>query len=221
MREKSGGEIALLAVGLTGGIARGKSTITKYLSDLGAVCVDADQIAREVMAEGTRVHAKLVEHFGRGILSEAGKIDRTALAAEVFSDPDQLRVLNSLVHPVVIDRIKKVLVAWRGQGHEIGVVQVPLLVEAGITELFDVIVVAITTPEMQVNRLTATGLTFEEARARMRSQLPGSARLLFADLTIINKGGLELLKEQTAVLYNKLKSLGSGEKEGGTTTFPG
>ncbi|HEB12370.1 MAG TPA: dephospho-CoA kinase [Actinobacteria bacterium] len=210
----------MLTVGLTGGIASGKSTITKYLSDLGAVCVDADLIARDAMVEAP-VYSKLVEHFGPNILSEPGEIDRAALAAEVFSDPDQLRVLNGLVHPVVIDRIKEVLGAWSRERHGIGIVQVPLLIEAGMTDLFDVIVVVITTPEMQVNRLTASGLSFEEAEARLRSQLPGSARLPFADLTIINKASLELLKEQTAILYDKLKSLGPGEKEGETTTFSG
>ncbi len=211
----------MLTVGLTGGIASGKSTITQHLSDLGAACTDADLIAREAMTEGTPVYAKLVEHFGRDILSKTGEIDRTALADQVFSDPDQLRVLNSLVHPVVIDQIKEALVAWEREGHGIGIVQVPLLIEAGMTELFDVIVVTITTPEMQVNRLTERGLTVDEARARLRSQLPGSARLPFADLTIINKGGLELLKEQTAILFTKLKDMVPGEKEDETKTFSG
>ena len=200
----------MLTVGLTGGIAGGKSTVAGYLSEMGAVCVDADVLAREAMVKGTGVYDRLVDHFGRDILAPDDAIDRARLAALVFDDPAQLEALNGIVHPAVIEQVGSLLADWRrSAGALVAVVQVPLLIEAGMTDMFDVIVVVVTTPEQQIGRLVRMGFGVDEGLARLRYQLSDGERLPFADFTLINKGDLALLKEETAVLYEKLKELAS------------
>lgn len=195
----------VLSVGLTGGIASGKSTVADYLAEKGALCADADSIAREVIAEGTDEYNQLVDHFDRGILEPNGSIDRSALAKAVFADPAELDALNRIVHPATIARIRECLEEWRLHAPDgIGVIQVPLLIEAGMVELFDIVVVVVTTPEQQISRLAARGLTIDQGLARMRNQLSDAQRLVFADFTLINKGSLGLLKEQTGILYEEL-----------------
>lgn len=204
----------MLTVGLTGGIAGGKSTVTGRLVELGAVSVDADMIAREAMAKGTVVYDRLIDHFGRDILAADGSIDRARLAALVFDDPAQLEALNQVVHPAVIEGVRRRLDEWRSSdAGGIGVVQVPLLIEAGMAEMFDVIVVVVTTPEQQISRLVEMGLTTDQGLARLRSQLSDSERLPFADFTIINKGDLRQLAEQTSILYRKLEALARPTEE--------
>ena len=196
----------MFTVGLTGGIASGKSTVAGYLVELGAVSVDADLIAQEVMSVGTDVYTELAAHFGGGIIAPDGSIDRGRLAAEVFDDPAQLAALNRIVHPATIERIRTLLDGWRADNSgEIGVVQVPLLIETGMEELFDVVLVVVTTPEQQISRLLEMGLTVEQGLARLRSQSSDVERLAFADLTLLNKGDLGGLKEQAAVVYAQLK----------------
>ncbi|MDP1809088.1 MAG: dephospho-CoA kinase [Actinomycetota bacterium] len=196
----------MLTVGLTGGIASGKSTVAGYLVELGAVAVDADLIAREVMSVGTDVYSRLAAHFGGDIIAPDGSIDRGRLAAEVFDDPAQLDALNRIVHPATIERIQALLDEWRADDSDrIGVVQVPLLIEAGLEELFDVVLVVVTTPEQQISRLMEMGLTVEQGLARLRSQANDAERLAFADFTLLNKGDIGRLKEQAAVVYARLK----------------
>lgn len=200
----------MLTVGLTGGIAGGKSTVAGYLSEMGAVCADADVLAKEAMVKGTGIYNQLLDHFGRDILAPDDSIDRACLASLVFSNPDQLEALNRIVHPAVIEQVASLLAGWRqSAGASVAVVQVPLLIEAGMTDMFDVIVVVATTPEQQIGRLVEMGFTVEEGLARLRAQLSDGERLPVADFTLINKGGLDLLKEETGVLYEKLKELAS------------
>lgn len=196
----------MLTVGLTGGIAGGKSTVAGYLAEQGVVIVDADLVAREVMSVGTEAYDRLVDHFGRDMLAPDGSIDSARLAAEVFNDPAQLGFLNRVVHPETIERIRALVEEWRSFADAgIGLVQVPLLFEAGMAGLFDVVVVVVTTPELQIGRLTERGLTIDQGMARLRSQPSDAQRLAVADFTLINKGDFGRLKEQTAVLYEKLK----------------
>jgi dephospho-CoA kinase len=198
----------LLTVGLTGGIAGGKTTIARRLAQLGAVCADADDIAREVTAAGTEAYGRIVDHFGPAILGAGGAIDRPRLADIVFGRPEQLAALNRIVHPPVIRRVRAVLDQWRGdQKHVMGVMQVPLLIESGMAGMFDAVVVVVASPEQQVKRLTDSGMTLESALARLRSQLTNSERLVFSDWTIINKGDLDLLEEQSSVLFEKLREM--------------
>ncbi|MCK4267680.1 MAG: dephospho-CoA kinase [Actinomycetia bacterium] len=195
----------MLAVGLTGGIASGKSRIAGYFAEYGAKCLDTDLLAQQAIARDTPVFANVRSHFGDKILDKDGSIDRALLAAEVFGNPSQLEVLNRLVHPIVIERVKETLSRWRQENHEIGIVQVPLLVEAGMVGLFDVVVVVSTSPDLQVGRLLKTGLTMEEAQARVASQISESERLTHADLIIINKGTPELLEDQAKIAFEKLR----------------
>lgn len=194
------------AIGLTGGIASGKSTVARLLLERGASVIDADVLAHEVMAADAGLRAALADAFGKEILSDTG-IDRAALGRKVFGKPESLVKLNRLVHPPVIERIAEIVAEWRASPEKkIGIVQVPLLVEAGMTDMFDGVVVVVSSPEIQVRRLIETGLTEEEAFARLGSQARDWERLRYADLTIINKGNLKLLEEQTEVLWQRLNS---------------
>jgi dephospho-CoA kinase len=204
-------EGGLLTVGLTGGIASGKTTIARHLETLGAVCADADVVAHELMAAGTDTYDRLVGRFGRGILAADGAIDRVRLGDTVFGHTEQLEALNRIVHPPVIRRAQEILEEWRRDtGPAMGVMQVPLLIESGMADMFDVVVVVVSSPEQQVKRLTDGGMTLESALARLRSQLTDSERLVFSDWTIINKGDLALLKEQSSILFEKLRGIGDG-----------
>lgn len=197
----------MLTIGLTGGIASGKSTVARHLADRGAVVADADQIAHEVISADPDLIAALAAAFGKSILSDEG-VDRSALGEIVFGRPERLAVLNRLVHPHVIEYIEKLLAAWRAKPPAtMGVVQVPLLVEAGMEEIFDVIVVVVSSPEKQARRLIEAGHTEAEAVARLRSQIQDWERLPYADLTLINKGNLKLLEEQAEVLFQKLTEI--------------
>lgn len=200
----------MLTVGLTGGIAGGKSTVALRLAELGAVCVDADAVAHELTSPGTDVYTRIKERFGSEIMAADGSIDRHRLAAIVFGDREQLAFLNKIVHPAVIQAVALTLSEWRAdKSNKIGVVQAPLLVEAGMTGMFDVIVVVVSSPERQLSRLLETGMTKEDALARLRAQISDSDRLAYADITIINKGDLKLITEQATALYERLLALAS------------
>lgn len=204
----------MLIVGLTGGIASGKSTVAGHLEKLGAVVIDADRLAHEAMAPGMEVNRSVADCFGSAVVAKDGSIDRRRLAEIVFSDENELERLNQLVHPAVIERVRRITEDWRRSAPaQISVVQVPLLIEAGMVDMFDLIAIVVSTPERQLERLMASGLTEGEALARYRAQLPDHARLPFADITLINKGSIDLLKEQSDVLFDKLCEI--GEKRGG------
>lgn len=196
----------MLTVGLTGGIAGGKSTVARLLEARGAVTVDTDQLAHEIMNADPDLRRALGDRFGEGILTEAG-VNRRALGDVVFGRPECLEALNKLVHPPVIERVAGILAAWRlDPPAEIGIVQVPLLVEAGMAEMFDAVVVIVSSPEQQIRRLLEAGFTEGEALARLRSQMADWQRLPYADLTLVNKGNLHLLEEQTEILWRELRT---------------
>ena len=196
----------MLIVGITGGIASGKTTVTAKLTELGAASVDADQVAHEKMAAGTGVHSRLVGRFGEDILLPDSEIDRRRLAEIVFADPEQLRALNAIVHPPVVAEIAGIVDQWRADAHhEIGVVQAPLLLESGLFDVVDLVVMVVASPEQQLSRLEARGLSTDDAVARLQAQPPDYVRLAVADLTLINKGTLELLSEQVRILDCKLR----------------
>jgi len=134
-----------------------------------------------------------------------GRIDRKRLGEIVFSDPERLAALDRLVHPLVIERVGTILEDWRtARAAPFGVVQVPLLIEAGMVEMFDKVVVIVSSPEQQVKRLMEAGLTEAEAFSRLAAQLQDWERLTFADLTLINKGNLKLLASETDRLFERL-----------------
>ena len=197
----------MFLVGLTGGIASGKSTVAARLVEHGAELIDADEIAREVVLPGTETWKKIVEHFGDGVLDADGFVDRPRLGRLVFADPDKRALLNELTHPPVIaaiaDRLE-VLTAFDG----VVVVDVPLLVEAGVDRGYEAIVVVATRPETQQRRLVEQrGMAPEEARQRIAAQAPLERKLAVATHVVENEGSLEEVLAEADALAAELTAL--------------
>lgn len=180
-------------MGLTGGIGAGKSEVSRLLVAHGAVLIDADRIAREVVAPGTPGLAAVVDAFGEEVLAADGGLDRPKLGSIVFADPQKLAVLNSVVHPLVGARSR----ALEDAAPEDAVVvhDVPLLAENGLAALYDLVIVVDARPETQLDRLVRLrGMTEEDARARMAAQASRDKRLAIADIVIDNDVPLETLE---------------------------
>lgn len=186
----------VLRIGLTGGIGSGKSTVSALLAARGAVVVDADRIAREVVEPGTPGLAQVVESFGDDVLTADGALDRPALAAVVFSDPAARARLDGIVHPLVRARSAE-LVAAAPEGAVL-VNDVPLLVETGQAGSYDLVLVVEADPEIRVRRLVGRGLTEEDARARIAAQASDEQRRAVADVVLDNSGTPEQLADQVA-----------------------
>ncbi|MFD9423192.1 MULTISPECIES: dephospho-CoA kinase [unclassified Streptomyces] len=193
----------MLKVGLTGGIGAGKSEVSRLLVGYGAVLIDADRIAREVVAPGTPGLAAVVDAFGTGILHADGTLDRPALGAIVFADADRLAALNAIVHPLVGARSAEL---ERAAGPDAVVIHdVPLLTENGLAPLYDLVVVVDATPETQLDRLVRLrGMTEADARARMAAQATREERRVVADLIVDNDGPLEALEPQVREVWDEL-----------------
>ncbi|MFD3453604.1 dephospho-CoA kinase [Streptomyces sp. NPDC058691] len=194
----------MVTVGLTGGIGAGKSEVSRLLSSYGAVLIDADRIAREVVEPGTPGLAAVVAEFGEDVLAADGSLDRPRLGGIVFSDPERLRALNAIVHPLVRERSAAL---EAGAGPDAVVVNdVPLLAENKLAPLYDVVVVVDAAPGTQLDRLVRLrGMTEEEARARMAAQAERGERLAIADVVIDNDGPLEALEPQVRRLWEQLR----------------
>ncbi|MFE6039112.1 dephospho-CoA kinase [Streptomyces sp. NPDC056452] len=199
----------MLKVGLTGGIGAGKSEVSRLLVSYGAVLIDADRIAREVVEPGTPGLGAVVEAFGPGILTPDGTLDRPALGAIVFADPERLAALNAIVHPLVGARSAEL---ERAAGPDAVVVHdVPLLTENGLAPLYDLVVVVDATPGTQLDRLvTLRGMTESDARARMAAQATREERKAVADLVVDNDGPLEALEPQVRALWSELTARAAG-----------
>ncbi|MFD7504895.1 dephospho-CoA kinase [Streptomyces sp. NPDC059850] len=193
----------MLKLGLTGGIGAGKSEVSRILVSYGAVLIDSDRIAREVVEPGTPGLAAVVDEFGPGVLTADGRLDRPKLGGIVFNDPERLRALNAIVHPLVRDRSAELQAA---AGPETVVVHdVPLLAENGLGSLYDVVLVVDATPETQLDRLVRQrGMTEDEARARMAAQATREERLAVADVVIDNDGPLEELEPRVRKVWTEL-----------------
>ncbi|MFJ8866298.1 dephospho-CoA kinase [Streptomyces sp. NPDC102473] len=193
----------MLKVGLTGGIGAGKSEVSRLLARYGAVLIDADRIAREVVEPGTPGLTAVVEAFGPGILRPDGSLDRSALGSIVFADPERLATLNALVHPLVGARSAE-LERAAGAGAVV-VHDVPLLTENGLAPLYDLVVVVDAAPATQLDRLVRLrGMTESDARARMAAQATREERLACAGLVVDNDGPLEDLEPQVRALWSEL-----------------
>ena len=195
----------MLTVGLTGGIGSGKSAVSRLLVERGAVVVDADLVAREVVEPGTPGLACVVERFGPEVLQADGTLDRAALGKRVFSDPEALQALNAIVHPLVGERTGALLEQARTSGAPVVVHDVPLLVENGLAELYDVVVVVAASPETQLDRLVRLrGMDEQEARQRIAAQAPLQDKLAVATHVIRNDGPLQELAPQVDRLWHAL-----------------
>jgi dephospho-CoA kinase len=194
----------VLRVGLTGGIGSGKSEVSRRLAAQGAVIIDADAIAREVVAAGTDGLAEVVEAFGPEILRADGELDRPRLGDIVFADPALRGKLNAIVHPRVGARMAEL---ERGAGPGAIVVQdVPLIAENGLAGGYDLVVVVDVPPRIQVERLVRyRGMTREQAQARMAAQASREQRLAIAGMVIDNSGSLAELDRQVGDLWAELR----------------
>jgi dephospho-CoA kinase len=194
----------MLEVGLTGGIGSGKSEVSRLLASYGAVVIDADKLAREVVEPGTAGLARVVKEFGEGVLRPDGSLDRERLASLVFADDGARQRLNGIVHPLVGERAA----ALKAQAREDAVLvhDVPLLVEAGLARLYDLVVVVDAPAETQIDRLVRLrGMTEEEARARIAAQAARDERRAVADVVIDNSGSFEELEAQVRELWEELR----------------
>jgi dephospho-CoA kinase len=195
-------------VGLTGGVASGKSTVSAILTELGAVVIDADKLAREVVAPGTEGLARVVEAFGTGILTPGGELDRPALGAIVYADEQARRRLEAIVHPLVRDR-GRALEAAAPEGALV-VHDIPLLAESGQAATFDAVVVVDAPVETQVERMLAErGWTRADAESRIAAQATREQRRAVATYVIDNTGTLEDLRDRVTEVYEELVSTGS------------
>jgi dephospho-CoA kinase len=193
----------VLIVGLTGGIGSGKTAVARLLADRGAVVVDADLIAREVVEPGTPGLARVVDEFGPAVLSGDGALDRAALAAVVFSDSARLAALNAIVHPLVAARTRELIA--QAADDAVVVHDVPLLVENDLADDYDIVVVVDVPPEVQIRRLVEErGLTEADARARIAAQAGRAQRLAVADVVIDNSGDLATLARHVDALWGEL-----------------
>ena len=196
----------MLVVGLTGGIATGKSTAARMLEERGAAVLDADVLVRELQVPGTEVHRAILAAFGPEFLAPDGTLDREKLGARVFADPAARRALEAIVHPAVTAEIARRVEALRRGGRtRLCVLEAALLVEGGPRGIVDRVVV-ITAPEAeQVARLRVkAGLTEEEASRRVRAQLPSAVKARHADYILVNDGDLASLARQVAELADAL-----------------
>jgi dephospho-CoA kinase len=195
----------MLLVGLTGGIASGKSTVSAMLAERGAEVIDADHIARQVVMPGMPAWCKIRDHFGPGVLHPDGQLDRQALANLVFADKSKLALLNEITHPAIFARIADRLEAHHGQDVVV-VLDAALLIEAGLAEGVDVVIVVHSPREIQVERLAAKGVGPSDARNRIASQLEPEKRLARADVVIDNSGSLEDLGRQVDKIWEELQA---------------
>ncbi|WFB83328.1 MULTISPECIES: dephospho-CoA kinase [Streptomyces] len=196
----------MLRVGLTGGIGAGKSEVSRLLVDCGAVLIDADRIAREVVEPGTPGLAAVVEAFGADVLTEDGRLDRPKLGSIVFADRESLAALNSIVHPLVGERSRALEEAAEAAAEDAVVVHdVPLLTENGLAPLYDVVVVVDADPATQLDRLVRLrGMSEQDARARMAAQATREQRREIADLVVDNDVPLEELRRRVREVWAEL-----------------
>jgi dephospho-CoA kinase len=195
----------MVVIGVTGGVGTGKSTVAKMFRDLGAVVLDADELAHEAMEPKRLVWRRIIEQFGEGILNDDQTINRAALAKVVFADPDARRRLEAIVHPQVLRRIKQQLHQLkRRRGLRAVVLDVPLLIEVGAQRLVDRVVVVTAPADVQRRRLQRKyDWTEEEIARRIGSQWDVSAKAALADDIVDNADGLEHTRKQVRRLWKE------------------
>lgn len=196
----------MIEFGLTGGIGSGKSTVAQQLVALGAVLIDADAIVREVQAPGSPVLEQMAAAFGADVLHENGALDRAKVAAVVFGDPAKVAALNAIVHPAVIDEMTRRRTAWADTDETL-LLDIPLLVESGYTNLAGIVVVDVE-PAVALERLVSQrGFTRDDAQARISRQASRDERLARADFVIDNGGDRDSLTLRVDACWTWMQSL--------------
>ncbi|MGC2832308.1 MAG: dephospho-CoA kinase [Candidatus Acidiferrum sp.] len=198
-------------LGITGGIASGKSAVAAILRELGFNVIDADALGHSVIEPGTRAFEEIVREFGAGVVGTDGRIDRGKLGALVFPDRGKLARLNGIVHPRVEEEMVRKFGEWERDGvRDAAFVEAALLVEAGYQKNLDGLVVAWCRPEQQVERLLARGLSEDEARRRIAAQMPAEEKLKYATEKIDCSGSMEETRRQVEELAAKLRREAAG-----------
>ncbi len=195
-----------MIVGLTGGIATGKSTVSQRLQQLGYVVIDSDQIARQVVEPGQSALEQIVAHFGQGILLPDGRLDRAALGKIVFNDPIERKVLEAITHPAIFVEKERQIKEALSHGHEIIFLDVPLLIETNLYKTVDKVLLVYTSEQIQLHRLMERDrLSMHEAMKRIRAQMPIDEKRPYADFIIDNSGSKEQLEAQVHEVLSMLR----------------
>lgn len=199
----------MLRVGLTGGLASGKSFVGRTLADFGCTLIQADLLGHQVLLAGGGAYDAVVAEFGSDLLDESRQIDRRKLAARVFDFPDRLKRLNELVHPCVYQLEEDLTeAAFARDSSGIVVVEAAILIETGSYKKFDRLIVAVCTEEQQLQRaMKRDGFTPEEANARLRRQMPLAEKRKYADFVIDTSSSKENTVQQTRQVYESLRSV--------------
>jgi dephospho-CoA kinase len=208
----------MLKVGLTGGIASGKSTVSEIFASLGAKILDADEVAREVLLPGQPAWTRLRQVFGEEFFHPDGTVKRKQLRKLVFADPEKRRQLNAIVHPEVIKEINRRSESW-SSSDQAGVllVDVPLLLEVGVANRFDKVVVVYASESVQIKRLLQRdGISEEEAKQALSAQMPLSKKVEQADYVIDNNGTPEETQAQVEEIWQELLVLARNQRRGET-----
>ncbi len=199
-----------LVLGITGGIATGKSTVLRMLAELGAFTLSADEVARDVLAKGTDAYREVVERFGPGILAADGEVDRPALARIIFSDPVARADLNAITHPRIIQAILDHIARFRAtppSPDAVLAVEIPLLIECGMQDTVDEVVLVAAEQETQIGRLTRrSGISPDEAIRRISAQMPLSDKAKSSDRVIWNDGDMDDLRASVEALWREVHS---------------
>ncbi len=194
-------------IGLTGGIGSGKSTVSRFLAELGAVILDVDRVGHEALKPDTEIWRQVVAAFGRQILTPAGDIDREKLGERVFGNPESLARLNRIMHPRMYEIVSAQLDDYRRQEMDVVVLEAPLLIEVGWTSSVDEVWVTAAPEATVLNRLEAQkGLSRQQALTRIHSQLSSEERIRHADVVINTDCDLEELKTRVEELWRGLQS---------------
>jgi dephospho-CoA kinase len=205
----------MLKMGLTGGIASGKSAVAAMLREMGFAVLEADVVSHKLMEPGQEAHAEILREFGASLADAQGRIDRTKLGTIVFADPGRLAKLNGILHPRVEKVILRTFERWQHDGvRDAGFVEAALLIEAGIAKKLDGLVVAFCEPEQQMERLRARGMSEAEAKRRLATQMPAAEKLKHATERIDCSGTLQQTREQVRALAARLRNKTAGNAPG-------
>lgn len=194
-----------MVIGLTGGIASGKSTVSAKLKELGAAVIDVDIVAREVVSKGEIAYNRIVQCFGEGILLPSGQINRKRLGGIVFSDKEKLALLNSITHPEIISKVKDRIHQLKAEGSKVIVVDAAILIEMGLHKYVDSVWVVSVDRETQIKRLIERDrFDYKESENRVNSQFSNEIRRKYADVIIDNNKSVEEVGKRLEELWNNI-----------------
>jgi len=197
----------MLRVGLTGSIAVGKTFVTSVFEELGCHVLDADKTAREVVEPGAPGWHAIVDSFGREVLKDDGTLDREQMAELIFADPDQRQRLNAILHPFIIKRQDEVMREWEARDPDgIGIIDAALMIESGSYKRFDKVIVVHCRPEAQLERLMLrAGLSLEQAKQRIASQMSQEEKQQYADYLIDTSDGFDITRSRVSEVFKQLQ----------------